>query len=274
MNEVFDWKEGRRAPDFRVGNWVTVQHGLYKNDLAVIRHVLEGDGLGLAVVPRIGINTPSRSTRPEKKLAFADVLERQYPNNQVIRISENAFSFRGERYVDHLRMLTVPGLHSVKKASPTLEDVFYFAHTDLGELELIEPFLRRFDVVVVTQGQYQSMAGTVSSIDDEFCVLAQSCRVDKFVRASVEQGNRKALQCLVSRSQVRHIQDTSPDLPEITVSRKEIRRLLSMGDHVVVKVGPRKGTKGIIMSIDNKSISLYVSDSNDFVSLSFHTILL
>ena len=265
-NAAFAVYEEGLTPERHVGMWVRMCNGVYKGDYAIVRNVIKNQDkvtrLVLAIVPRIGIkcyNATSDSkgalaNRPERQVADPDKLELRFRKDRVERLSDREFIFRGMRFLDGLLQLEIDDLYSVRRVTPSLEDVFLFSHTPLGELDGVEVFLRVGDIVVVSSGATQGMAGVVSSFDKEICRLTSVCNLS----CKMEPMVGRPLFCTVTRDQVRELQKISIHLPDLSVPRRDVRRIISQGDGVLIKAGPWKGSSALVASVCDTFVKLVV----------------
>lgn len=222
--------------EIRVGDWMQIRRGRYRGDIARVREVTEGtDILTLAVVPRL-IPT-ANGTRPKAEPFDADAISVAFPRDDVDFLSPNRpykkYKFQGRLFVDGLLLLRVPSLHYAKKKIPPIADLGWFAKTEdsFGPLDAGEPFLKFGDRVRVDRGELKGLQGT-----------------------AVEM--RKGLVRIVGLTGL-----TDFFLPEqLTVPELDISRVFEVGQSVRMMVGPDKGRVGLLTSIEDIVVSLFVPE--------------
>ncbi|THG94598.1 hypothetical protein EW145_g8108 [Phellinidium pouzarii] len=222
--------------DYTVGDWVTVQHGLYKGDLGRVRNVMQngiGDTVEVAVVPRVCDKRVHRSQRPPPALFNKDRMLFEYGADCLKQVSESGWIFQGRtnnlyNESDRLCYLRVQALHYIRKAAPHPCDLGYFAVTEseFGALDCGEPFLHCGDHVRITSGPQASLSGIVGAIQDKETV------------------------------DLYDIVDSKGELKlfDLRLKVDQVRRVLRPGDHVRMKVGPGAGVEGMILAVDDTSL--------------------
>ena len=258
---VFRCRNGGLARSVTIGDWVTISQGVHQGDYAIVRDVTdERDLVKVAVVPRI---SSDGADRPERQLVDRKWLEHMYPGEKAEDAGPDAFKFRNKLFVSGLLVMSLPSLHSVRPARPSLQDILEFCHTDMGAFNGIEPFLRRGDMVVVCTGSLRGMAGTVADISEESVNLEQVCPAGDSPIGELRRGEVQRLQ--------EAIETDWPRIANMSCVRREVRRILEPGDNIIIKLGPRQGQDGIIIAVENHSLLIHIGENEPFVRTDLHS---
>ncbi|KAL5514835.1 hypothetical protein ACEPAG_2151 [Sanghuangporus baumii] len=266
---IFDlidrYKTGQAG--LQVGNWVRIRSGRYRGDLGIVREIPAGNVLKIAVVPRIPVNDSEQTDklRPQQCLATMEWLRVSFPEEGIDEMDDGSYVFRGKQYRDGLRILRLSGLGHVEATFPSLQDVFMFRHTHLGDLQDVEYYVRRGDIVQLFTEELNGMVGVVVEVDRTVVSVGQLRRMDSLpVPVEINGKLPRRVEALAI------IEKESPEDDKIGIVKvdiKSIRRLLDEGDEVVVKVGQYAEDPAIIVSVLGDTLGVHISVKKPILSL-------
>lgn len=212
------------APRLQEGDWVYFTRGKYKGDPARIREVRVGisERYLIALVPRLA---PAEEGKRSRRALFdEEKIKDWYPGAEVIKKGNSCFCFNGQTFVNGLLHAQVRASSlSVEKPKP--EDLGFFLRTEhmFGSIASNEYFLRLGDQVRVYRGELIGLEGEVTEMNEIEVRIQNNFKGNKLYTCT-----------------------------QASVLREEIRRILYVGDHVMVKAGPSKGRIGLILKLDDK----------------------
>lgn len=216
-------------------SWVRSVAGTYVNDIGLVREESAVSSWIVYVVPRIHSRfSTATGQRPPKRFLSAKELKDTYPDEAVTDKGNGEYCFRGDRFVEGFLLLSVTDGTMITSASPDTNEAIFFTYMSNAEKIFNEPFLRVNDRILIKTGEYQGLIGNVESLNDVVC----------HVRTNSSQ----------------------QEIGRINVFRTQITRIFEIGDTVQLKLGPFKGTFGIICSKDEALLCVYARSDEILVS--------
>lgn len=241
--------------------WVQVRRGLHEGDVGLVVSPPSSTGtVKVNIVPRTAIPAPGSSSslrdlrpnapmrkkeRPPQILRTQDDLKDIFGSDAIQEV-ESGFEFNGWSFTnDGFRIITL-----------SLRDIVeYHPHIDL-----VSEFIDR----------------CMTTEDDEHPL--PSYHVPKFISPGNEveifQGSSdlKGQTARVHRHPAENkidllLESRGNDIVEVTVPSKDVRRVIRIGEKVVVKVGKFKGYTGFVCGAENRRLDVIDEFRTGFVSM-------
>lgn len=212
-------------PNYNAGDWIQLRKGSYKGDPGIVTSVSPSrDRLKLAVVPRRSQlqsngNKRKRPTRPSRALFnLQTAIKTQGVNAVQIKDDGELFTLDNELYTTGgLRIICAGAVTDVKAASPDIGTLHQFAIAGLDPgQEASTLLLRLHDTVKVNKG---GMAGAIAVVLD---IQHNIARIGLY---------------------------SDSDNVEVEESVRNLERVFTVGDYVIVKIGPFAGACGFVVEV-------------------------
>lgn len=230
---------------FPAQTWVKIRYGVFAGDVGYVENGShDSDMLKLLVVPRLSEDgrkhrmSGSRKGRGPQVLFQPDLFSRN--SERVLQPGSQPGSWlidNEEEYLSNgLRALKVTGIHYVKQHRPTAEELQLFTIAGIDTVrETNEAFLRQRDRVKIVKGGFKGCEGVVVSIEGD------SVRIRRSMNMGVEEGE------------------------EMLVGLREVKRCFNIGSNVVIRLGPGKGRRGMVVDELPREIVMVETDTREEV---------
>ncbi|KAL5484755.1 hypothetical protein ACEPAI_7397 [Sanghuangporus weigelae] len=269
---------------FEIGSWIEVCCGKFKGDLGIVEDVDDEKGVVHIIVrARIAQATISAlSERPPQCLATMEWLKRMFPSESVQNRRDGTYKFRGGIYSDGFRILRLAREH-IRRAFPVVHKILPFQEHGIGVLEDVEWYIREGDVVVVMNGPWSNLVGTVVERVAGGVVLSEVQPLPSLSDTHAQAGNsneqevqnptvRPADIPRLRRQEVMLLLDCAAEsghkLGDIFVELKNIRRILDVGDEIRVKAGRYADRPGLIIAQQGDLLTVHFSRDELLVDIS------
>jgi transcription elongation factor len=156
------------------GDWLRFQHGLYKNDVALVIEMNETTQIcEVCVVPRLRLDNSGR-TRPARAL-FDPIKVRKLKGESSVQSRNQCWFFEKMYYKDGLQEISVPFDQFIPaRATPSYEELCDFSQTSYLNFEqymkwlsvLARKSLKRGDKVHIISGETAGIHGRIIDIID------------------------------------------------------------------------------------------------------------
>lgn len=243
-DEMLGRSQTKQSPQ---GTWVRIIRGQYKGDLAFVlgsvpathANGFAGDKqiLTLAFVPRISFTKKRKKTpspRPLPALFDPTKISTLFGEQSVSSLGEDKYKFKGKLFQRGLCIDEISFKNVIEDLHPSPAELLPFARAkiDPGIESLVDDRFKSFwhpgDRVEVYSGSLQGHWGRLGEID----FLSRSAEID------LEHGEQGTFTGRVS------------------VSFRDLRRLLRVGDNVRVVAGEEIGRSGIVVSMYDQLLDL------------------
>ena len=259
----------RKTRVFRVGSWVQVTHGKFSGDLGIVESQDYRTGT-VRVGVRARLSHPSsseRSKRPTPCFATKAWLKKMLPDEVIHSRTDGTYTFRRGVYRDGLRIIHVK-CDRVRPAYPLLHDILPFLAHGVCSVEDVEWYVRTGDTVQITDGPCKGFIGTVLDRLDGGVIL-QVQRVPMLDNGMHPDHEPEDISSLTRRDillLLNHVVDRDEELGEIFVELKYVRRVIDVGDEVLIKMGRFSDKAALVVAQEGDTLTVQIDNEVPLVS--------
>jgi transcription elongation factor SPT5 len=262
-------KTKQKKIELQPGGWVRIKRGTYAGDLAQVLGLSEnGEEAVVKFIPRIDLTPKDENTqvgpdgkkrrkafatplafRPPQRLFNAEAIGKAYGQSQVSRRG-GVYMFKNDEYRDGFceKDIRLTAL-TIEDVTPTIDELTRFqgeagANGEALDLTAIAEMARKVartilqpgDHVQVFEGDQKGIHGTVDSIANDIVTLTPD--------EEHELGKIK-----------------------VEVPTKSVRKRFRPGDHVKVMQGSNADETGLVVKVDNETVTFLSDLSSTEVSV-------